>query len=180
MLWFLCNVYYLTTIHLGSGAATQTFFWASSNVKGCQVCLPFVFTVIVSAFPTAGSAVGDQLAKVHWSKRTTVIPLEAELFLQGLSAKTFSHINLQQVTSWCCHWHGADSKSYSCLLPSWTICWQTPGLSLALLHWSIFGVRLSGMSELCCLLWKWKNKGDLSQGRVLQRGRYTNAGIKEC
>lgn len=98
--------------------------------------------------------------------------------LQGLTAKTFSHINLQQVTSWCCHWHGADSKSYSCLLPSWTICWQTPGLSLALLHWSIFGARLSGMSELCCLLWKWKNKGDLSHKRVLQRGRYTNVGVK--
>lgn len=83
MLWFLCSVYYLTTIHLGSGTATQTLFWASSNVKGCQVCLPFCIYSNRFSFPHHWECCGDQLAKIDLSKRTTVIPLEAELFCRG-------------------------------------------------------------------------------------------------
>lgn len=51
--------------------------------RDAKYVFPFVFTVTASAFPTAGSAVVDQLAKIHLSERTTAIPLEAELFRRG-------------------------------------------------------------------------------------------------
>ena len=144
-------MYYLTTIHLGSETATQTFFWASSNVKGCQVCLPFCIYSNRFSFPHRWECCWGSAGKNTLLWKDHCNSFWSWTVSQGLSARTFSHINLQQITSRCCHWHEADSKSCFCLLPGRTICWQTTGLSSALLHRSVLGVRLSLVCLSCAV-----------------------------